>query len=307
MKRLFLMIVMVVLVILVTKAAVSHRRARRAAVEATTNWAEVRHSHEVRRAIHRARNEVRQAVEELHGEIRQAFNGDADDDDDETWSRSQPQPPLEEADGLPVRIVPGTRVTVAQAKPPVPPVAPARHAAPPPKPAPPAIVNFADKDVPPPVPPSQTETRIIQSQMLASEDRAKADARNALRTEVLDWLDSDISGSWDPPSRLVDAMVRQTEIKRVEKEYGTLYVAELKAEFSPQRRQTFVDVFTREQVQQRLVLLGGLLAFVLTCLAAISGYIRTDEATKGYYTNRLRMLTAAGVGAAGVVIYQMLA
>ena len=46
-------------------------------------------------------------------------------------------------------------------------------------------------------------------------------------------------------------------------------------------------------------------AFVLICLAAVSGYIRTDEATKGYYTNRLRMLAAAGVGAAGVVIYQM--
>ena len=48
-------------------------------------------------------------------------------------------------------------------------------------------------------------------------------------------------------------------------------------------------------------------AFVLVCLAAVSGYIRADEATKGYYTNRLRMLAAAGVGAAGVVIYQMVA
>ena len=53
--------------------------------------------------------------------------------------------------------------------------------------------------------------------------------------------------------------------------------------------------------------LGGALAFVLICLAAVSGYIRADEATKGYYTNRLRMLAAAGVGAAGVVIYRMVA
>jgi len=68
-----------------------------------------------------------------------------------------------------------------------------------------------------------------------------------------------------------------------------------------------VQVFHREQVRQRLTALGGILGFVLICLAAISGYIRTDEATKGYYTNRLRMLTAAGVGAAGVLIYQVLA
>ena len=53
--------------------------------------------------------------------------------------------------------------------------------------------------------------------------------------------------------------------------------------------------------------LGGTLAFVLICLGAVSGYIRADEATKGYYTNRLRMLAAAGVGAAGVFIYQMVA
>ena len=65
-------------------------------------------------------------------------------------------------------------------------------------------------------------------------------------------------------------------------------------------------MYNRELVQQRLSRSGGSLGFVLICLAAISGYIRADEATKGYYTNRLRMLAAAGVGAAGVIIYQML-
>jgi hypothetical protein len=58
-----------------------------------------------------------------------------------------------------------------------------------------------------------------------------------------------------------------------------------------------VEAYDRELVRHRLATLGGTLAFVLICLAAISGYIRADEATKGYYTNRLRMLAAAGVGA----------
>ena len=58
-------------------------------------------------------------------------------------------------------------------------------------------------------------------------------------------------------------------------------------------------------VGRRLVKLGGSLGFILICLAAISGYIRADEATKGYYTNRLRLLAAAGVGAGGVLVYQM--
>ena len=60
-------------------------------------------------------------------------------------------------------------------------------------------------------------------------------------------------------------------------------------------------------VRRRLINLGGSLGFFLICLAAVSGYIRAAEATKGYYTNRLRILTAAGVGAAGVIIYQMFA
>jgi hypothetical protein len=55
------------------------------------------------------------------------------------------------------------------------------------------------------------------------------------------------------------------------------------------------------------VTLGATLVFILICLAAVSGYIRADEATKGYYTNRLRMLAAAGVGASGVIIYHMVA
>jgi hypothetical protein len=308
MKRLFLMIVLVILVYMV---AASHRRAHRPPVAPPVHWAGVRHQHdgeagkrfaaktrdEVRQALAEARDEVRQAFDEARDEVLQAFHGS-----DDSWSR--PNPPREEAEGLPVPIVPGTRVTVAQttpptsAIPPVRPVPPARPAIPAPPTVPAQMVAAA-------VAPSQT--RIVKGQISATEERAKADVRKALRDEVVDWLDSEISGSWSPPSRLVDAMILETRINPVVKDYGTLYVAELKVDFSPERRHALVQVFQREQVRQRLTVLGGILGFVLICLAAISGYIRTDEATKGYYTNRLRMLTAAGVGAAGVLIYQMLA
>ncbi len=68
-----------------------------------------------------------------------------------------------------------------------------------------------------------------------------------------------------------------------------------------------MDAYNRDLVRHRLVTLGGSLGFVLICLAAVSGYIRADEATKGYYTNRLRLLAAAGVGAAGVIVFKMVA
>ena len=79
------------------------------------------------------------------------------------------------------------------------------------------------------------------------------------------------------------------------------------ADLSPRHRAELVDAYNHELVKHRLLTLGGSLGFVLICLAAVSGYIRADEATKGYYTNRLRMLAAAGVGAAGVIVYRMVA
>ncbi len=84
---------------------------------------------------------------------------------------------------------------------------------------------------------------IVKGQISATEERAKADARNALRNEVVDWLDSEVPGSWSPPSRLIDAMILETRINPVVKDYGTLYVAELKVDFSPQRRQALVEVY----------------------------------------------------------------
>ena len=65
------------------------------------------------------------------------------------------------------------------------------------------------------------------------------------------------------------------------------------------------ELYNHELVGRRLDQARRLAGFILICLAAVSGYIRADEATKGYYTNRLRMLAAAGVGAGGVLIYQM--
>jgi hypothetical protein len=112
---------------------------------------------------------------------------------------------------------------------------------------------------------------------------------------------------------MVQALILKTQVRPVDspilkdKDYGPMYVAELSADFSPQRRHALLEVYNRELVQHRLVSLGGALTFVLICLGVISGYIRADEATKGYYTNRLRMLAAAGVGAAGVILYNMVA
>jgi hypothetical protein len=188
-------------------------------------------------------------------------------------------------------------VTEAEARPPVPPrpVVTIRHGRAPKTPK--AVAPT------PPAPPVQ-QTRTVEGLISATEERAKAEARRVFRREVVQWLDPEVPGAWTPPSRLLDAMVMETRTRLVVKDYGT-YVAELKVDLSPQRRTALVEAYNRELVQHRLATLGGLLAFVLICLAVISGYIRADEATKGYYTNRLRMLAAAGVGAGGAILYNI--
>ena len=149
-------------------------------------------------------------------------------------------------------------------------------------------------------------TRRFESQMMATEDRAEADAISKLDEALADWLSPEVPATWKPSNKLVRSMIRDLKYTPVVKDYGTLYIAELTADTSAKRREKIIEAYHRESIRHRMLALGGSLAFVLVCLGIVSGYIRADEATKGYYTNRLRMLAAAGVGAAGVTVYRLI-
>ncbi len=241
------------------------------------------HETDVRRALAEARTEIRAAWKEARREIHEAYTE--------------------------------VKHSIAGEKHRVPavPSAPPFPGAPPEPPAPPTLAFEAEK----PAEAAKTsvaktqspesDIRKIAGQISATEDRAKDDARRALQVAVQQWLGADVPASWTPPARLIDRMIRSTHIQAVIKEYGTLYIAELEVDTSPARRNAIVETYNRELVRHRLLTLGGSLAFVLTCLAAFAGYVRADEATKGYYTNGLRTLVAASIGAAGVLIYQIVA
>jgi hypothetical protein len=328
MKRFFLLIV---LVMMVSWIAASHRSPFRRPTGPPAHWAALHHVYEgdaghrvavetrrkPQRAFAEARAEFREALDEVRDEVRHAFAEARDDlheavdevrvalvcDDDS--SRALPLPPLpaspsaasEVAEGLPVPIVPGTRVTKAEARPPA--AAPVAVA--------PAAPRAAANAVAPAVS-IQSSRWAVKGRLSATKERAVADARRQLRDDVASWLDPEVPRSWVPSVRMLDAMVVQgPELKTVQKSYGELFEATLTVDASAQRRTTLVEVYNRQLVERRLATLGATLVFILICLAAVSGYIRADEATKGYYTNRLRMLAAAGVGASGVIIYHMIA
>lgn len=151
------------------------------------------------------------------------------------------------------------------------------------------------------------EVRKVAGRVSATLDRAKEDARRQLGEDVRAWLTPQVATSWAPPAALVDAMVEGIRVAPEEKDYGTVYTAVIDADFGAAHRARLVDAYRGDVARDRTLKLAAALGFVLVCLAAVSGYIRADEATRGYYTARLRLAAAAAVGASGVVLYQFLA
>ena len=293
------------------------RAAQKAQLEANRTAQEARA--EAHRAISEARGELRESLYEVKQELHDALQEAAEE-------------VREAVDGIPVPILPGTRVVEALPQPPAPPPLPecplagglvqaGFNSGPPAHPSSPGFPGLVERPQasptlpPPPAPRHQQpptsvnpkETRLLTGLISATEERAKEEARKQLEKEVTDWLEqSGIPRSWKPSSQQIDSMIIETTVEPVVKDYGTLYVAKLRLNVSPEQRSIFTESYKRQLVHRRMVLLSGTLGFILVCLLAISGYIRTDEVTKGYYTNRLRLLAAGGVGAAGVLIYQML-
>jgi hypothetical protein len=247
--------------------------------------------------VHKAYLDRHGRVIALAGALDEEDRDGGEDEDDGRAFRREP------AEGLPVPVVPGTRTTEARAEVPSPsrpaPHRPRTHPRRPPTTTPGRSGPFEFR-----VSPGLTS---VTGRLSANEERARDDARHKFERLLAERLAPDVPRTWEVPRELVDGMIRQTIIAPRERDYGTVYEATLKVDLSPSKIAEVVEVYRREQVVRRLVALGVLLVFVLVCLAAVSGYINADEATKGYYTTRLRMAAAAGVAAAGVVLYRMLA
>jgi len=158
--------------------------------------------------------------------------------------------------------------------------------------------------------------RVVLGRLSASPDRALQDLRETVDREVKLWIAADVPTSWNVPARATDALVEGTYVQELTKDLTpdtpefeglyTLYRAGQRLNFSNNRRAEIVRMYRRELASTRTKRLGGGIALALVTLAVLSGYIKADEATKGYYTNRLRLAAAAGLGAAGAAAYRFL-
>ncbi|WP_435008921.1 hypothetical protein P12x_000173 [Tundrisphaera lichenicola] len=179
--------------------------------------------------------------------------------------------------------------------------------------------------------PDGAGTRVLVGRLSASEDRARQDLRKTLEREVSDWIAADVPTSWKVPAPLIDEMVRGTYVQKVTRDLKpaiadlapkaeapsteelpgledvyTLHRAGQQLDFSPSNKARIVSTYRRDLATRRMHRMGGGLALALGLLAVMTGYIRADEATRGYYTNRLRLAAVVGLGAAGVAAYRFL-
>lgn len=152
-----------------------------------------------------------------------------------------------------------------------------------------------------------------------SEERALLDARSQLERAVSEWLAPEIPDGWPLPEELVDALILDRHVEPVLFNLDlislsddpdlalpkVLHIAAIRADFSPDRREAFLEARRQQVGAERLSLLGGVAGFVLSCLAILTLYIRADEATRGYYTNRLRLVALSSAAGAGVLIYRL--
>ena len=111
---------------------------------------------------------------------------------------------------------------------------------------------------------------------------------------------------WKPARDWIDQNLvksRHQEVKNLpDAELGEGYDVTLKLEVGPKQYREILENDRQERVQQRELLLARVLAGVVALLIAVVGYLRLDEATKGYYTLWLRLGALGLVGAVAAAL-----
>ena len=152
--------------------------------------------------------------------------------------------------------------------------------------------------------PVRSFTEELASDWNVDPDRAREDLEKKFEARLSEWLGvRGVPSVWHPPAGLMRAVVLQPPSvdESEQRDYALLHRAHMRVNLSPDRRDALVSAYRSHLTG---VWLGGGLVFTLAGLGIVVGYIRADEATKGYYTNRLRLAAAAGLGGAGVLLAQ---
>jgi hypothetical protein len=143
-----------------------------------------------------------------------------------------------------------------------------------------------------------------------SPSRADAvdEALHQAQRKVATYLHSqNPSLDWVPPldyiqARLVKPPPWKEELQDIDVlgEKKPTYRVWMEVQVKPDDRLDMLHRGREHLAQQRMMMLGRLLGVLVVLLAAVAGYLRLDESTKGYYTGWLK-LAAIGLVAAACI------
>jgi hypothetical protein len=139
-----------------------------------------------------------------------------------------------------------------------------------------------------------------------TDDRAKERVQEKAWEKVCSYLaNQDPPVHWRPDVRWVnDNLVKgRSPAKQVEMDdLGKAYERQVQVEVDEKKYEKMIEQDRQELMRQRQLMLARILAGVVALLVAVVGYLRLDEATKGYYTLWLRLGALTLVGGVGAAL-----
>ncbi|TMQ32041.1 MAG: hypothetical protein E6K70_20740 [Planctomycetota bacterium] len=140
-----------------------------------------------------------------------------------------------------------------------------------------------------------------------SRDDAEIEALKDARRQILAHLaEEGVFLVWEPSVNDIRGLVRDWKYmgKRWVEALGReVDEVQLHVELAPQNYRKFLENDRQVRAQSRMKVLAKGLAGLVAILAAIAGYFRLEEATKGYYTAWLRLVTLGLVAAIGAGVW----
>jgi hypothetical protein len=149
----------------------------------------------------------------------------------------------------------------------------------------------------------------IVSERWATKEAARADAleKAAARAESFAAeAEPRLRNTWPVPTWFVqDHLLREPiYFEEIDWTYGPLYRGHLLLDLSPEKRELILSHWHAAIVKTRMNQIGAGMGFLLVCIMTLLGYLRLDDATRGYYTRWLATGALAVVGGSAAAIYQ---
>jgi hypothetical protein len=147
---------------------------------------------------------------------------------------------------------------------------------------------------------------VVRGYGITRED-ANNDALRKAQAELLDYLAGQgLRLEYSPSLEFVGtALVKdwEEEVPKEIQDVGLVRQVRLRVELSQRDLGKILRQDRQVRAQNRMLFLGKVLAGLVAFFAAVGGYFRLEEATKGYYTAWLRLVAIGFVAAVGAGLW----